>query len=161
MVLLLATWQGFRRGLVVELVATVGLLVVLVATVWGLGTVTVWLQPWLPEGFRFLPFVAFLVAFLIGWWGLQILAWGLRGLLRLTLLGLFDAVGGALLGLAKAAATLSLLLWLGAKYGLPMPAADAVLYPQLLYLAPTLLEAFSQYLPFLRGLFEQLRQHFD
>ena len=107
-----AAWAGWRRGFVLELLSTVGLLVGVVAgfmlhdVVAGLAGRYLSMPDWVLKLFAFL--LTALIVFRLWLW----LAKMAGKAIRLTALGMADQGLGAFMGLLKASLTISALFWL-------------------------------------------------
>ncbi|SDK67461.1 membrane protein required for colicin V production [Catalinimonas alkaloidigena] len=136
------TWgayRGFQAGLIVEVVSTLGALVGLVVAFalmdWG----TALLAPYAEKIAFLAPFAAFIIIFLVVFWGLNRLALLLRDVIRLTLLGWLDRIAGALVGILKSLLTLGLLLWAAQLVQLQLPTdytEGTFIYPFVATLGP-------------------------
>jgi membrane protein required for colicin V production len=84
--------------------------------------------------------------------------------LDLTILGAFDNIIGALIGIFKWAFLVSVVLWLSLQVNLVIPSAltdNSVLYPYIVELAPKVGEYISAIFPFTSDLFESIKDLFN
>lgn len=105
--LIYAIWKGFREGIILQLAGIAGILVgVRLAFLYG-PTVGGWMH--LQDETAYLAgFLCIVIAALLG---IGLLGRLVRGLFRLTGLGMFDQAGGVVLSVAKMAVILGVLLW--------------------------------------------------
>mgnify|MGYP000993109796 CR=1 FL=1 len=106
-----------------------------------------------------LPFISFLVIFLGILILINMLGKVVKKMIDLTLLGGVDNFAGAIIGIAKWAIGLSIVLWLTHHYGIELPGQneDLVLYPFLTDLAPNVIESAGGILPFAEELFDSIK----
>jgi membrane protein required for colicin V production len=105
---------GFRRGFIMEVALILGAVVALAVAKLAYPDVRHQLShvaaksPWLST-------ISYLGVFLIGWAAIMILARVARRTARLLMLGTFDRLGGAVVGVLQSAILLELLLYLGKR----------------------------------------------
>lgn len=116
-------WAGFKKGLLVEVVSTVALMVAVIAGFRFLDQMSIWLKPHLPDAGKALPVISFLVLFFAIIFGLNYLAKVTRKVLNYTIFGTFDKIGGAFLGATKVLISVSAVLWFAGFIGLSLPAS--------------------------------------
>jgi membrane protein required for colicin V production len=146
--LLYGAYNGFKRGLLLEIIAVVasvaGFLFGLRFLGWGLN----FLKPYLGDS-QFLPYLGFAMVFFPVVLLINRLGWMLRKSLRYSLLGNFDSMAGAIVGIFSWGLGVSTFLML-ANYVKAIPPAakkDTVVYPVVLPLAPTVMSKVSKILP--------------
>ena len=113
------------------------------------------------EGFNhLLPFISFLVIFLAIILLVNMLGKVLKKVVDMTLLGGVDKFAGAIVGAAKWAIGLSVILWLTLTFGIELPGQeeDLVLYPYLADLAPRLIDSLSVVLPFAEEMIDSIQE---
>ena len=158
--LLFGAWSGFRKGLLLEII---GILAFVLGIVGGFKLME-WGMTCLRHYFEgldhLLPFISFIIIFLAILLLVNMAGKALKKLLDVTLLGGADKFAGAVVGLAKWAIGLSLLLWLTHHFGLQLPGQneELVLYPYLTRLAPGLIQSMSVVMPFAEGMIESIKQ---
>jgi membrane protein required for colicin V production len=156
--LLLGAFKGFRRGLLLEVV---GILAFVLAIYVGArfleeGKALVAAFSSIQE--EYLPYAAFLLLFVLVVVGLQLLGFVLKKVLDMTLLGTFDNLAGALLGILKFAFGLSLLFWLLSRLGIALPlewTEGSSIYAYIQPVAPFVVELAASWLPFFQELWQQ------
>ncbi|MCC5919673.1 MAG: CvpA family protein [Cyclobacteriaceae bacterium] len=154
-------FSGYRKGLIMGLISLIafflGILLAFQFLHWGV-TVIVSFTNSYHALFPFLSFILIFVGVVIG---MTFLGKLLKGVIHLTPLGIFDKIIGAILGIAKWALALSVLLWLfeAMELGfLPTDDEKSELYVQIKNFAPTLADMTANILPFTDNLFEEIKQ---
>lgn len=162
--LILGAYTGYRRGLIMELVGIIALILAILGAFKLLHAGIEFLSRYIPEYSNFIPFIAFIGIFI----GILILVNLLGKLtkrfLDLTILGTFDNFAGALIGIFKWAFLTSIVLWLSLQVDLKIPdqlTENSILYPYIVELAPTVGEYLSAIFPFASDLFESIKDLFN
>lgn len=149
LVLAFGAWQGYRKGLLVELVATLGFFLALVAGFMLADLVNDLLAGYLsrsPWGLG----LAFVLVVVVSLWAVRLLAWWARGALRQTLAGSLDAAFGAAVGMLKMALLLAVLLWAATWLGIKIPKTQTqgtYIFPAIQKLGPWTLGWLKKLLP--------------
>lgn len=97
-----------------------------------------------------LPFISFILIFLVVTVVIRILAFMVKKALDLTILGTFDNFAGAILGLFKWAIMISLLFWVGHTFEFSLPeklVENSVIYPLIIPIAPAFVSLLDTYTP--------------
>ena len=113
---------------------------------------------------NFIPFIAFIGIFIGILLLVNMLGRMTKKFLDLTILGAFDNIVGALIGIFKWAFLVSVVLWLSLQVNLIIPSAltdNSVLYPYIVDLAPKVGEYISVIFPFASDLFESIKDLFN
>ena len=153
-------YQGYKKGLLLEII---GLLAFILAILggfkllhWGVQI----LNQYMDSYNQFVPFIAFIVIFV----GILILVNLLGKLLKkvidMTIIGSLDNLGGALLGLAKWAFGLSVVLLIFETMQIDFlmdQSGSSFMIPIIAPVAPAVFDFFNDYFPFLKQLFESLK----
>lgn len=156
-------FQGFRKGLLLEVVSLLALVLGIVGGLKLLAEAIPALRDFVGDAHGLLPFVAFLLVFAAIVLGVHLAGWFLKRILHLTPFGLFDNVLGALLGLLKWCLALSLLLYVAALAGLSISdetAQASQVYPVVLKATPYALEILGWVMPFVKTLAETVKSFF-
>ncbi len=161
--ILWGAFQGFRKGLLLELVSLVALVLAILGGLKLLDAALPVMESFVGDAHGLLPYVTFLVVFvgiilLIHTGGLII-----KKVIDFTPFGLFDNVLGSILGALKWCVALSLLLYVSDMAGISVSkdTADAsMVYPVVLKTTPYALDILSYVLPFVKSLIFSLKQHF-
>ncbi len=119
-----------------------------------------YLDDYFEEFSNLLPFISFLIIFLAIVLLVNMLGKVVKKLVDMTLLGGVDKFAGAVIGIAKWAIGLSIILWLTNNFGIELPGQneELVLYPFLMELGPNVVEGVSVVLPFAQDLFDSIKE---
>lgn len=152
--------MGFRKGLLLEIV---GILAFVLGIIGGFKLMELgmtYLNDYFEDFDHLLPFISFLVIFLAILLLVNLVGKAVKKVLDMTLLGGVDKFAGAIVGLAKWAIGLSLILWLTQNFGVVLPGQDEelVLYPYLAELGPNLIKSMSVVLPFAEEMLESIKE---
>ncbi|MDX5421514.1 MAG: CvpA family protein [Hymenobacteraceae bacterium] len=156
-------FMGFRKGLLLELVSLVALVLAILGGLKLLDSALPIMRDFIGDAHGLLPFVTFLVVFVGIVLLVRIIGLVLKKVVDFTPFGLFDNVLGGLLGALKWCVALSLLLYVSEMAGISISkeTADAsVVYPVVLKTTPYALDILSYVLPFVKALIFSLKQHF-
>lgn len=157
----LAAYKGYQRGLFVSLISIVAfflsIILAFVLLDWGVDLLGSYI-----EGFKgFLPYLAFIMIFGAVALLINIGAGIVKKTMDLTLLGSVDNIAGALLGIVKWVFGASLLIWLTHAVGVEIPGdmqENSLVYDKIEPVAPWLIDSFSEYWPFIKSLFESIKE---
>jgi len=152
--------MGFRKGLLLEIV---GILAFVLGIIGGFKLMELgmtYLDDYFEDFDHLLPFISFLVIFLAILLLVNLVGKAVKKMVDMTLLGGVDKFAGAIVGLAKWAIGLSLILWLTQNFGIALPGQDEdlVLYPYLAELGPNLIKSMSVILPFAEEMIESIKE---
>ena len=161
--ILWGAFQGFRKGLLLELVSLVALVLAILGGLKLLDTALPVMEGFVGDAHGLLPYVTFLIVFvgsilLIHMGGLII-----KKVIDFTPFGLFDNILGSILGALKWCVALSLLLYVSDMAGISVSkdtADTSMVYPVVLKTTPYALDILSYVLPFVKSLIFSLKQHF-
>lgn len=148
--LALGAYSGYKQGLFIGLLSIVAFFVAIVLAFrfmhWGAEMLADRV-----ESLTFmLPFISFIIIFLIVTIGIRILAFLVKKALDLTILGTFDNFAGAVLGLFKWAIMISLLIWVATSFEYKVPESwleNSVVYPAITPIAPAMVSLLDDYTP--------------
>jgi membrane protein required for colicin V production len=153
LLLAIGGYTGYKQGFFISILSIVAFVFALIFAFQLMGWGATVLAQRVDNLTFMLPFVAFIIIFL----GVILLIRGLGFLVKktldLTLLGSFDALGGALLGVMKTAFLISLFIWvtLSFEFGFLRDwQAQSNIYGYLEPIAPVLIKWTDQYLPFIQ-----------
>lgn len=159
--ILITGYFGFRKGFIVEFVSTIGFILALVLTIL-LGSfflnVT---NPWFGGGSPTRSFLLLIVLFFALNWGFGLVAVALRTMIRKTVFGIADHLGGVLLSVLKTMLMMSSLIWLieQATEQLPKEYTEGtIIYPIIAGIGPSLYKLLSFFLPFLKVWLNTLKE---
>ena len=162
--LLIGAYTGYKRGLIMELVGIIALILAVMGAFKLLHTGIEFLSKYIPEYSNFIPFIAFIGIFIGILILVNMLGRMIKKFLDLTMLGAFDSIAGALIGIFKWAFLVSIVLWLSLQVNLVIPSAltdNSILYPRIVNLAPMVGEYISAIFPFTSDLFESIKDLFN
>ncbi|MEX2569149.1 MAG: CvpA family protein [Cyclobacteriaceae bacterium] len=143
-------FSGYRQGLFIGLLSIVAFFIGIILAFrfmhWGAELLSEKV-----ESLTFmLPFIAFILIFLVVTITIRILAFLVKKALDLTILGTFDSFAGGILGIFKWVIMISLLIWVGQSFEFNIPEeflANSVIYPLIVPVAPTLVSVLDNYTP--------------
>ena len=151
---------GFRKGLLLEIV---GILAFVLGIIGGFKLMELgmsYLDDYFEDFDHLLPFISFLIIFLAILLLVNLLGKTVKKVIDFTLLGGVDSFAGAIVGIAKWAIGLSIVLWLTTEFGIELPGEndELVIYPYLKELGPNLIKSFSVVLPFAEEMIESIKE---
>ena len=150
--LLWGAYNGYRKGLLVEVVAIIAFVVALVVGFKFLQFGIDLLAPYISRELarKFLPWLGFSLIFFPVVLMVNRMGFALRRSLRYTLLGTFDNLAGAAVGLFTWVFGISVILWLFSFMNVQMPPAqtrDSFMYPLLRPVAPKVMNVATVWMP--------------
>ena len=161
--LLIGAYTGYKRGLIMELVGIIALVLAVLGAFKLLHVGIQFLSEYIPEYSNFIPFIAFIGIFIGILILVNILGRLTKKFLDLTILGAFDNFAGSIIGIVKWAFLTSVILWLSLQVNLSIPdrlTENSWLYPHIVEFAPTVGEYLSAIFPFAGDLFESIKDLF-
>jgi len=158
--LAIGAFSGYRQGLFIGLLSIVAFFIGIILAFrfmhWGADMLAERV-----ESLTFmLPFISFIVIFLIVTIVIRILAFMVKKALDLTILGTFDNFAGAVLGLFKWAIMISLLIWVGTSFEYKVPQnwlENSVVYPAIVPIAPAMVSLLDAYTPIIDQSIEAIK----
>jgi membrane protein required for colicin V production len=158
----LAVWKGYSKGLVVALFSFVGMIVGMLLALKCSALVAVWLGEETKLDAKWLPFLAFLLIIIGVYFGVRILAAMVQKSLEFAMLGWVNRLGGILLYALLYSSLLILLLFYADK--LQLLSADtktgSQFYQFMHGFAKPILNFITDVLPFIRNMLQQLTDYF-
>ena len=158
-ILLFGAYRGFQKGLVVELFGLLAFILAIFVGVIMMEVGTEFLQKFINGYEKLLPYLAFLLIFILVVLTMKLLAWLLKKGLNLTPLGAVDNLAGAILGILKWSLGISFMFWIFSIFGLDFPSSatsDTFLYPIVASLAPFFLDYVDTIIPFTKEILDLL-----
>jgi membrane protein required for colicin V production len=142
--LLWGALHGYRKGLLIEIIGILGMVVAMVLGFKFLGLGMEILTPYFSEGVarKILPYVGFSAIFFPTIFLLNQFGYTIRRSLRFSILGTFDSFAGAMVGVFTWVFGISVFFWLVDAIGVKIPAHrtdDTYLYPLVVPVAPTVI----------------------
>lgn len=153
-------FQGFRKGLLQEVVSVVALVLGFILGLKLLTSAMPVVQSFIGSAHGLLPFIAFLVVFVLVILGVRLLGTMLKKVLDFTPFGTFDNLLGGILGGLKWCLAISLLLYVAGLAGISVSGATAqesIIYPIVIKSTPFALEVLGFIMPFVKGLLATLK----
>lgn len=117
----LGAYEGYKKGLLLSIVGLIGFVLAIILGVYFMEPVSKWLAGHLTNLTFAFPIIAFLIVFGITFMLVSTAGWILKKMMNMILLGGLDSIGGAILGMVKAAFFISLFMWLSSLFDLTMP----------------------------------------
>jgi membrane protein required for colicin V production len=158
--LIIGVARGFRKGLIMELISIAALILGIIGGFQLMHQGVAYLDDHIALDSKILPFLSFLLIFIVIVVGVHFVGRALRFTMRLTPLGMLDSLGGAALGLLKWAFGLSVLLWLLEMADVNIP-AESTIYYQLKAFAPMVIEKSKAIFPFTQDLIDAIKEIFE
>lgn len=163
--LLWGAYNGYKKGLLMSFVAIAAFVIAVVLGFRLLHTGIEWLSPHLsglPR--RVLPYIGFSTLFFPIIFVVTKLGQLLRNSWKYTLIGSFDSIAGAIVGMMLWAFGASVIIWLITAIGIRIP-LDArehtFVYPVIVPIAPLIIDKASGLLPAGENLLQKLKQRMD
>lgn len=159
--LAIGAYSGYKRGLFIGILSIVAFFIGIILAFkfmhWGAEMLAQQM-----ESLAFmLPFISFVIIFLLVTITIRICAYMVKKALDLTLLGGFDNFAGAILGLLKWAFMISLLIWAARSFGVDIPKkqlSKSDLFPVIEPFAPFLVDGLSVITPVIQDAVERINE---
>ncbi len=150
--LIWGAWNGYRKGLLIEIIAVVAFVVAMIVGFKFLSFGIDLLSPYISRDLarRLLPWLGFSVIFFPTIFMINQMGYSLRKSLRYTLLGTFDSIVGAAVGIFTWVFGISVLFWLFSYMGVEIPANQTqgtYLYPAIRPVAPAVMRKTAVWVP--------------
>lgn len=150
LILLFGAYRGYQKGLLLEILTFLALIIAIISAFHLLHSGVQFLSNYFKDS-KLLPFIAFIIIFILVFMGIFFLSKVLKKIVDYTLLGRFDKYAGAILGVCEIAFGVSMILWLchNAHVDLPRSYTNGTfLYPNLIAFAPKVVSWVSYVIPF-------------
>lgn len=158
--LLIGAYKGYKKGFFQEVVAILAFILAIVGGFKLLHVGMDLLDEYFSISGEILPYIAFILIFLIIIIGVSLLGKAIKKILDLTLLGTVDNFAGMIVSVLKWTFGLSVLFWLSSSVGIE-PSEEmtegAYIYPVVVGFAPKVVSALSAVLPFATDLFDMIK----
>jgi membrane protein required for colicin V production len=161
--LFFGAFLGFRKGLLLEIVSLIALILAIVGAFKLLDYGMEVLQPYFQNWEQALPIISFIFLFIAILLIVNLIGKIVKKILDMTLLGWLDNFAGAVIGLLKWAFGVSLVLWMGESIEISVSeemAEGTYIYPIVASIAPFVVDLISGYIPFIQDVFDQLKSQF-
>ncbi len=156
-------YSGFRKGLLLEVVSLVAWFIAVVFGLQFLNAAIPVMRGIIGEAYGFLPFITFLVVFVLIIGSVRLVGILAKKIIHLTPLGMFDSLGGGVLGGLKWCLGLSLFLYVLNLAGISITAAaikQSEVYLVVVKATPYALEVLGFFLSFVKYLLSTLKELF-
>jgi membrane protein required for colicin V production len=145
-------FNGYRKGLLVEIVAVIAFVVAMIVGFKFLAFGIELLSPYISRELarKLLPWLGFSVIFFPTVYMVNQMGFALRRSMKYSMLGTFDSVAGAAVGLFTWVFGISVILWLLSFMGVRMPVRhteNAFLYPYIRPIAPKVMDKAAVWVP--------------
>lgn len=153
--------SGFRKGFLMEIVSILAFVIAIIGSFKLLQVGMDILKENFELSGKFLPYLTFIIIFIAIIIVVNLIGKAVKKILDMTLLGSFDNLAGAIIGVFKWAFGLSVLLWIFNYFQInPIEdyAENAVVYPFVVSFAPTVVEYISALIPFAKDLFTTVKE---
>lgn len=141
--LAIGAYRGFTKGFLLEMVGILALLLGIFGAIFLLQEGMVYMEEQFEISNKILPYVTFLVLFVLIIIGVNLIGRVVKRLLDLTLLGTIDNFAGALVGAFKWALAISFIIWASTSFGIYFFEEEKIesqLYNYVADLAPWIVE---------------------
>jgi len=152
-----AAFKGYRKGFILEVISIAALFIGVMGALKLLDFGKEFIAERLKIDGDILPYLSFLLLFIIIVVLLNLLGRAMKKLVDMTLLGNLDDIAGCLLGVIKWSLILSLIIWAAAIIHLQLPekwTEGSLLYPYVAMLAPGLFNVLSAAFPYIKELID-------
>lgn len=145
-------FNGYRKGLLVEIVAVIAFVVAMIVGFKFLAFGIDLLSPYISREVarKILPWLGFSIIFFPTVYMINQMGFAIRRSLKFSVLGTFDSVAGAAVGLFTWVFGISVILWLFSYMGVKIPARQldgAFLYPHIRPIAPKVMDKAAVWVP--------------
>lgn len=157
--LAIGAYKGYKDGMLVTILSFLAFIIGILAAFKLMDTGMKFLGKYVANN-QLLPFISFVVIFILVYILIILFSKFLKNTLNYTLLGRFDEVAGAILGIVKMAFGISLLIWLIDVIHLNYMVnifKGSFFYPYLVQFAPKLVSWVSHVIPF-QDIFNSIKQ---
>jgi membrane protein required for colicin V production len=155
-------FNGYRKGLLVEIVGVIAFILAMIVGFKFLRFGTDLLAPYLSTEItrRILPYIGFSVIFFPTILLVNRLGYSLRNMIKYSILGTFDNIAGAAVGIFTWVFGISVFFWLLSTVNIKLPpqhANGSLLYPILAPIAPQIIGIISDWIPVGGNLIRELK----
>jgi membrane protein required for colicin V production len=161
--LVFGAYLGFKKGLLLEIVSFLAFFLAIIGAFKLADFGQELLSPYFQNWEKALPIISFLFLFIGILLLVNMIGKIAKKIIDMTLLGGLDNFAGALLGLLKWAFGVSLILWLATSIDMeltPNMTDETYIYPIVASIAPFIFDSFSEYMPFIQDIFNNVKSTF-
>ncbi len=162
-VLALAAYKGFQKGLIVAVFSFLATIIGLAAAVKLSAIVADWLGTQITMAKQWYPIISFALVFIAVVFLVRLLANFIEKTVKFAMLGWVNKLGGMVFFILLYATILSVVLFYGFKSGLigAKNESSLQLYPYIKPLGPWFIQSIGVILPFFKDVFSDLTNFFD
>lgn len=162
-ILVIAVYKGFTRGLIVAVFSFVAVLLGMAAALKLSAVAALYVQQHWDVHARWLPVACYIGLFIGVVLLVRLGATALQKVVQLAMLGWLDKLGGIVLYVLVYTISYSVLLWIANQLYLLTPAVkmQSVVYPVIAKWGPFFIESLGKLIPVFKDAFTQLQQFFD
>jgi len=150
-VILAGAYKGFKNGFLLEITSFFSFIIAIISAFKLLHTGIAWLSPHMEKGSTMVPYVAFILIFLVVFVGIFLFTRMLKRIIDYSVFGTADNIVGALFGMMEMAFVISMILWLTHQARIEFPkdyVSGTVIYPKLVPFATQVVGWVSYVVPF-------------
>ena len=159
LILALAAWNGFQKGLVLGFFSLIAVVIGLAAALKLSVVASRYIGSSVSISERWLPLVSFVLVFLAVLLLIRLGAKAIEKLLQIAMLGWLNRLGGVLLFAAIYTIVFSILVFYAVQMQLVSP-ESSVTFPFVHALGPRVIEGLGSVLPLFRDMFAELQEFF-
>jgi membrane protein required for colicin V production len=150
--LIWGAWNGYRKGLLIEVIAVIAFIIAMIVGFRFLSFGIELLSPYISRELarKLLPWLGFSIIFFPTVFMINQMGYSLRQSLRYTLLGTFDSIAGAAVGIFTWVFGISVLFWLFSYMGVKIPqnqTEGTYLYAAIRPIAPLVMKKAAVWVP--------------
>ncbi|HUR67427.1 MAG TPA: CvpA family protein [Chitinophagaceae bacterium] len=162
LVIVLALFKGYSRGLVIGLFSLIAIIVGLAAAIKLSTVVASWIGSAVKVSQEWLPLVAFIVVFIIVVLLIRLAAKAIESVIEVAMLGWINKIGGILLYIAIYTIVFSVLIFYAEQMKLLKPETidHSLTYQYIQPWGPKVINALGSLIPFFKDMFEELKDFF-
>ena len=152
---------GFRRGFIMEIVSILAFILAIIGAFKLLQVGMTFMQENFQLSGKLLPYLTFIIIFVAIVILVNLIGKAIKKMLDMTLLGSFDNLAGALIGILKWTFGLSVLFWIFNYFQfnpIERYSENSFIYPQVVSFAPVVVDYISALLPFAKDLFSTVQE---
>lgn len=161
--LVLAVWKGYEKGLIIGLFSLIAIIIGLAAAMKLSTVVAGWIGRAVNISQEWLPLVSFIVVFIVVLLLIRLGARAIERTFEVAMMGWLNKLGGILLYVAIYTIVFSVLLFYAEKMQLikPETISRSVTYSYVQPWGPKTINALGTIIPWFRDMFGELEQFFD
>lgn len=162
--LLFGAWTGFKKGLLLEIVALASFILAIIGGIYLLDWAVDFIGEYIEGVDHLLPMIAFIIVFIGIVLLVNLIGQIVKKALDLTPLGIIDKLAGLILGVLKLGFFVSLLIWGASSLGFGLSAEfteESILFPWIEPLAPNTVEFLMSIFPYGESVLEELSRYFQ